>query len=81
MGADHSLFMGSLMAVVILESPRTFKLALPALLEYVGHVVEILETFAPFSSSIGESLCSLKGKLEGLKAIRRKSVPFILSPR
>jgi hypothetical protein len=33
--------------------------------------VNILETFARFSFSIGESLVSLKDKFQGLKAMRR----------
>ena len=59
------------MGVIIIESPRTYPLALPSLMEYLGHVVKILGTFAQFSSSIEESLQSLKGKIQGIQAIRR----------
>jgi hypothetical protein len=69
--SDCSLFMGALMGVIIIESPRTYKLALPSLMEYLGHVVNILVTFARFSASIEESLQSLKGKIQGIQAIRR----------
>ena len=59
------------MGVIIIESPRTYQLALPSLMEYLRHVVNILGTFARFSSSIEESLQSLKGKIQGIQAIRR----------
>lgn len=61
------------MGVILLESPRTYKLALPTLMEYISHVVNILETFAQFSFSLGESFLSLKGKYQGLKALLREA--------
>jgi hypothetical protein len=56
------------MGIVILESPRTSKLAFPGLLGYIGHVVCIFETYAPFSSSIEANLHSLRRKYQALTA-------------
>jgi hypothetical protein len=64
--------MGGLMAVTLIESPRTYKLVVPCLMEYVGYVVNILETFAEYSPSIAESLHSLKGKVRGIEARRQE---------
>ena len=56
------------MAVVILESPRTSKLALPNLLNYIGHVIYVFEIYATFSSSIEGNLHSLREKYQSLQA-------------
>ena len=58
------------MGVVLLESPWTYAMALPTLMEYIGHVVTILQTFAPFNTSLHESYLSLKRKHRELMGLR-----------
>ena len=62
--------MGALMGVVLLESPWTYAMALPTLMEYIGHVLNILQIYAPYSTSLHESYLSLKRKHRELMALR-----------
>lgn len=68
---DCSLYIAGLCGVVLLGSNNTARLAPPDIFQTIDRIIDILKTYAPYSSDIEASHHRLQLKIEELKRAQR----------